>query len=208
MARFLCTGMTLRIAAMATIDAGVAAIRRGLIVGLPTDTVYGVGVDPFNTKAVASLYELKGRPDEKAIPVLCATVAQALEIVDIPPEIEDMALVHWPGPLTLVLRRHVELPEWVGDNTLGTVAVRIPDHPVALDLLAAAGPLAVTSANRSGNPPALDEVEARGLLGNGVAVYLEGRCPGGASSTVVDMTSVPPRILREGPVDFRELLGG
>ncbi len=193
---------------MTTIDAGVAAIRRGLVVGLPTDTVYGVGVDPFDTEAVAFLYELKGRPDEKAIPVLAATVAQLLEIVDIPPEVEDMALRHWPGPLTLVLKRHIELPEWVGDSELGTVAVRIPDHPVALDLLSAAGPLAVTSANRSGNPPALHEVEARELLGSGVAVYLEGHCPGGASSTIVDMTSVPPRMLREGPVDFRELLGG
>ena len=89
---------------MTTIDAAVAAIHRGLIVGMPTDTVYGVGVDPLNSEAVAALFELKGRPDEKAIPVLVATVAQALEIVDLPPEVEDMALRHWPGPLTLVLR--------------------------------------------------------------------------------------------------------
>jgi L-threonylcarbamoyladenylate synthase len=192
---------------MTTIDAAVAAIHRGLIVGMPTDTVYGIGVDPLNTGAVAALFELKGRPDEKAIPVLAATVAQLLEIVEIPPEVEDMALEHWPGPLTLVLRRHVQLPDWVGDREHGTVAVRIPDHPVALDLLAASGPLAVTSANRSGDPPALHEAEARGLLGGGVAVYLEGRCPGGASSTVVDMTTDPPTMLREGPLGFRELLG-
>lgn len=191
---------------MTTIDAAIVAIRRGLIVGLPTDTVYGVGVDPLNPEAVAALFELKGRPDEKAIPVLAATAAQALEIVEIPPEVEDMALEHWPGPLTLVLRRHVQLPDWVGDGERGTVAVRIPDHPVALDLLAASGPLAVTSANRSGDPPALHEAEARALLGSGVAVYLEGSCPGGQSSTVVDMTSVPPVMLREGPVDFAELL--
>lgn len=192
---------------MTTIDAAVAAIHRGLIVGMPTDTVYGLAVDPLNTQAVAALYELKGRPDEKAIPVLVATIAQALEIVDIPPEIEDMALRHWPGPLTLVLRRHVELPEWVGERERGTVAVRIPDHPVALDFLSAAGPLAVTSANRSGNPPAQDEVEARELLGSEVSVYLEGRSPGGESSTVVDMTTNPPRLVRKGPVTFGDLLG-
>lgn len=192
---------------MTTIYSAVAAIHRGLIVGMPTDTVYGVGVDPLNVDAVAALFELKGRPDEKAIPVLAATVAQLLEIVEIPPEVEDMALQHWPGPLTLVLRRHVELPDWVGDGELATVAVRIPDHPVALDLLSAAGPLAVTSANRSGNPPALDEVEARALLGSGVAVYLEGSCRGGESSTVVDMTSVPPVMLRQGPLTFGDLLG-
>ena len=191
---------------MTTIDAAVAAIHRGFIVGMPTDTVYGVGVDPLNSEAVAALFELKGRPDEKAIPVLVATVAQALEIVDIPPEVEDMALRHWPGPLTLVLRKRVGVPDWVGDEELGTVAVRIPDHPVVLDLLSASGPLAVTSANRSGEPPALHEVEARELLGGGVAVYLEGRCPGGASSTIVDMTTDRPRMLREGPVAFGDLL--
>ena len=192
---------------MTTIDAAVAAIRRGRIVGMPTDTVYGVGVDPLDPEAVAALFELKGRPDEKAIPVLVATAAQALEIVEIPPEVEEMAVRHWPGPLTLVLRRHIELPDWVGDREKGTVAVRIPDHPVALDLLAVSGPLAVTSANRSGDPPALHEVEARALLGSGVAVYLEGSCPGGQSSTVVDMTSVPPVMLRRGPVTFGDLLG-
>ena len=98
------------------------------------------------------------------------------------------------------------MPNWVGDDELGTVAVRIPDHPVVLDLLSASGPLAVTSANRSGEPPALHEVEARELLGGGVAVYLEGRCPGGASSTIVDMTTDRPRMLREGPVAFGDLL--
>ena len=193
---------------MATIDAAVAAIHRGLIVGMPTDTVYGVGVDPLNEEAQAALFELKGRPDEKAVPVLAATPAQLLEIVEIPPEVEDMALRHWPGPLTLVLQKRGDLPKWVGDRETGSVAVRIPDHPVALDLLGAAGPLAVTSANRSGNPPALHEVEAKELLGSGVAVYLEGTSPGGASSTVVDMTTSPPRLLREGPVKFGELLGG
>ena len=192
---------------MTTIDAAVAAVHGGLIVGLPTDTVYGVGVDPLNSEAVAGLFELKGRPSEKSIPVLVATAAQALEIVEIPPEVEDMALRHWPGPLTLVLRRHIELPDWVGDGERGTVAVRIPDHPVALDLLAASGPLAVTSANRTGDPPALHEAEARALLGSGVAVYLEGSCPGGQSSTVVDMTTDPPRMLRRGPVTFGDLLG-
>ena len=193
---------------MATIDAAVGAIHQGLIVGMPTDTVYGVGVDPLNEKAQAALFELKGRPDEKAVPVLAATPAQLLEIVEIPPEVEDMALRHWPGPLTLVLQKRGDLPKWVGDRETGSVAVRIPDHPVALDLLGAAGPLAVTSANRSGNPPALHEVEAREMLGSGVAVYLEGTSPGGASSTVVDVTTSPPRLLREGPLEFGELLGG
>lgn len=193
---------------MTTIKAAVAALRRGLIVGVPTDTVYGLAVDPLNAEAVAALFELKGRPDEKALPVLAATVSQLRDLVDMPPNIEDIARRHWPGPLTLVLRRRVELPDWVGDGELETIAVRIPDHPTALSLLGAAGPLAVTSANRSGEPPALHEAEALDQLGGGVAVYLDGWCPGGASSTVVDVTLSPPRLLREGPVTLGDLLEG
>jgi tRNA threonylcarbamoyl adenosine modification protein (Sua5/YciO/YrdC/YwlC family) len=187
---------------MSTIEAAAAALHRGLVIGMPTDTVYGLAVDPYNVAAVEFLFELKGRPADKPIPILTASLAQALEIVDMPPAIEALALQHWPGPLTLVLRSHVDLPEWVGNRERRTVAVRVPDHPVALDLLAVAGPLAVTSANPSGAEPATDHDEARALFGGKVAVYLEGTCPGGESSTVVDVTTDPPMLLRDGPVRF------
>ena len=110
------------------------------------------------------------------------------------------AAVHWPGALTLVVPRADGLPDWIGHPDSGSVGIRVPDHPITLALLAAAGPLAVTSANRSGYPPAADDHSARAALGDAVAVYLEGGGAGGAASTVVDLTGSEPRVLRRGPV--------
>lgn len=182
------------------IEAAVRALRRGAVVGLPTDTVYGIAADPHREAAVAALYEIKGRPGRRPIPILTATVAQAGMVAELTRAAEDYALAHWPGALTLVLARRTVMPAWVGDPARRTVAVRVPDHPVALALLEAAGPLAVTSANRSGQPPASDGASARLALGGAVAFYLPGECPGGEASTVIDFTVDPPVVLREGPV--------
>lgn len=184
------------------IEDAVIAVRSGRIVGVPTDTVYGLAVDPTLESAARALYEVKGRVFDKPIAVLGESLAQLLEIVEIPPEIETFAVRHWPGPLTLVLHAHVPLASGVGDHERGTVAVRVPDHPIALELLAQTGPLAVTSANRTGEPPALDDVMAREEFGATVAVYLPGVCPGREASTVIDMTVDPPALLRKGPVEF------
>ncbi len=185
-----------------SIAAAVAALRRGRVVGVPTDTVYGIAADPHVESAVAALYAVKGRPGGRAIPILAASPAQAGMVAELAPAAEEYALDHWPGALTLVLPRRSVMPPWVGDPLRKTVAVRVPDHPVALALLAAAGPLAVTSANRTGEPPAADAAEAERLLGDGVALYLPGECPGGEASTVVDFTTDPPSLLREGPVPW------
>ena len=185
-----------------SIAAAVAALRRGEIVGLPTDTVYGLAADPHREGAMASLYSLKGRSGAKAIPVLVASVAQAGTVAELTAIQEELALRHWPGALTLVLERRPVMPGWVGDPQRGTVAVRMPDHPLAIELLEAAGPLAATSANAAGEPPALDDAAARSLFGDRVAVYLPGICPQGEGSTVVDLTVAPPRVLREGPVPW------
>lgn len=182
------------------IDAAVAALRRGKVAGLPTDTVYGIAADPHSEAAVTALYEIKGRPGRRPIPILAATVAAAGMVAELTPEAEAYALEHWPGALTMVLERRTVMPPWVGDPARGTVAVRIPDHDLARELLAVAGPLAVTSANRSGEPPATDDAGARAALGDAVAVYLAGSCPGGEASTVVDFTVAPPVVLRPGPV--------
>ena len=109
---------------------------------------------------------------------------------------------HWPGGLTIVLRRRRDVPVHVGDPVTGTVAVRAPDHPVALQVLATCGPLAVTSANVSGRSPAVDAVGARAALGDSVAVYLEGESDVGLPSTVVDATGDEPLVLRQGAVDI------
>lgn len=185
-----------------SIEAALVAIRRGKVVGVPTDTVYGVAVDPANAGAVRALFSLKGRGDHLPLAVLVASFAQAEALVEFTDRTRDMIEPHWPGPLTAVLRSKVAMVRGVGDHLRGTLAVRMPDHRLLAELLTRSGPLAVTSANRSGAPPALDSREARRALGDGVAVYLEGRCEGRRASTVVDLTRDPPELLRDGPVEL------
>jgi tRNA threonylcarbamoyl adenosine modification protein (Sua5/YciO/YrdC/YwlC family) len=179
----------------------VAALRAGLVVGVPTDTVYGIAADPFQVEAVRSLFTIKGRPDEKPVSLLVPDLDAARELGSFGPLAEELASRHWPGALTLVVARNRSLPDWVGDISTGTIGLRVPDHPVIDELLRRAGPLAVTSANRSGEPAPLDDRRARELLGEAVAVYLPGACPGGESSTVVDVTGPELRLLRRGPVE-------
>ena len=180
----------------------VAAIRRGDVIGLPTDTVYGIAADPISEPAVARLFELKGRPDHKPIGLLVASLEQAEEIGDITGVAARLAAAHWPGALTLVVTPRVILADWVGDAQSQTVGLRVPDHPTTLQILSAAGPLAVTSANLSGGAESLTHDEARAVFGEQVPVYVAGRSPGGQSSTVVDVTGREVVVLRRGPVDL------
>lgn len=182
------------------IEEALAAILDGLVVGLPTDTVYGIGVDPFNFAAVDRLFELKGRPEHKPIGVLVATVDQAAEIGEITDEAAALANRHWPGALTLIVTPKVVMADWVGDSQRRTLGIRVPDHAVARELLELSGPLAVTSANESGGTETISDREARDLFGDRVAVYLAGESPGGRASTVVDATGAALHTLREGPV--------
>lgn len=184
------------------IEEAVAAVRRGDVVGLPTDTVYGIGVDPLDFDAVESLFDLKGRPVGKPVGLLVANAAQAEELVELSDAALDLAVAHWPGALTLVATPKVVMADWVGDQQRRTIGVRVPDHPVARQLLEAAGPMAVTSANVSGGEETRNDREARMVFGDRVAVYLVGESPGGEASTVVDATGPTLDVLREGPVDI------
>ena len=179
-----------------TIEDAIEALGRGLVIGLPTDTVYGIAVDPEQRDALQRLYAVKGRPEEKPIPILAAGLSDARGMGMIPPGVER----YWPGALTVVVPRMPATPAWIGDPERNTVAIRVPNHPVALEVLGRTGPLAVTSANRSGESPALDDTGARAALGDAVAVYLQGTARGGAASTVVDLTGPQPTVLRPGPV--------
>jgi tRNA threonylcarbamoyl adenosine modification protein (Sua5/YciO/YrdC/YwlC family) len=177
----------------------VRVVQSGGVVGLPTDTVYGIGVDPNNADAVDLLYRLKGRPMARPIGVLVASVEQAGSIGVITGEAASLAADHWPGALTLVVTPRVVLPEWVGDRQANTVGIRVPDHPVAAALLEQTGPLAVTSANLTGGSEAMNDVEARAVFGDEV-FYLTGSCHGGMASTVIDVTGELPVVIRQGPV--------
>ena len=184
------------------LDGAVAALQRGEMVGVPTDTVYGLAVDPLQAEAVQALFELKGRPLDKPVGLLGADLDQFRNLVEVTTLMGDLASRHWPGPLTLVGRSRVSLPDWVGDHDRQTVAIRVPDHDLARALFERTGPLAVTSANLTGRSPAVSDQEAKAFFGDAVADYLPGVCPGGTASTVLDVTVNPPRVLRRGPVEL------
>ncbi|MER5908340.1 L-threonylcarbamoyladenylate synthase [Streptomyces mirabilis] len=182
------------------------AVRRGELVVLPTDTVYGIGADAFNREAVDRLLRAKGRGRAVPSPVLVAS-ADALHdlIVDFPEQGWALVEAFWPGGLTLVARHQPSL-EWDLGETHGTVAVRMPSHPVALELLAEAGPMAVSSANLTGKPSPQDCDAAQGMLGDSVAVYLDGGPTATAvASTIVDLTGPVPVLKRAGAISAERL---
>jgi L-threonylcarbamoyladenylate synthase len=183
-----------------SIDAAVRALREGEVVGMPTDTVYGLAVDPFNVEAIERLYVLKGREGNKPLALLVASIDQAMSLASFTDQALDLADEHWPGGLTLVLPRLAGAPDWLGDTARRTIGLRCPDHDVALELLEKAGPLAVTSANTTGGAAAVDDGEAEDIFGDEIAVYLEGEAPGGQASTIIDLTEPSPLVLRRGPV--------
>ncbi|MER7667203.1 L-threonylcarbamoyladenylate synthase [Kitasatospora sp. NPDC096128] len=184
----------------------VSAVRRGELVVLPTDTVYGVGADAFSPEAVARLLEAKGRGRQMPSPVLVGTPADLDALADgLPQRARDLMDAFWPGGLTLVARHQPSL-EWDLGETNGTVAVRMPAHPVALDLLAETGPLAVSSANLTGHPSPQDNDAAQGMLGEQVAVYLDaGPTPASVPSSIVDITGTAPVLLRAGAISADRL---
>jgi len=182
------------------------AIRKGELIVLPTDTVYGVGADAFTPWAVSRLLAAKGRGRDMPPPVLVGTVRAASALIDdFGPFGQDLIDEFWPGGLTLVARATPTLAWDLGD-TKGTVAVRMPLHAAALDLLKATGPMAVSSANTTGRPAATTVDEAMEQLGDSISVYLDGgQCGGGVASTIIDLTGSVPRLLRAGAISMDRL---
>jgi L-threonylcarbamoyladenylate synthase len=178
-----------------------AALRRGQLVVMPTDTVYGVAAEAFDPVAVDRLLAAKGRGRDMPPPVLVGTVRAAIALIQELGEMgKDLVDEFWPGGLTLVFRSSPTLVWDIGE-TKGTVAVRMPLHAVALGLLKKTGPLAVSSANYSGRPPATTADEALEQLGETVAVYLDaGPCQDDVPSTIVDLTGSVPKLLRPGVI--------
>ncbi|RLP11652.1 L-threonylcarbamoyladenylate synthase [Propionibacterium australiense] len=193
-------------------DEAMAAARRAVEAGrtivLPTDTVYGIGADPFSPQAVQGLLDAKHRGRDMPPPVLIAEPAMLPALAAaIPPGAKRMVARFWPGALTLILRAPTSLRMDLGESG-GTIAVRVPDNDDARELLRHTGPLAVSSANVSGQEAATDVDRARAMLGDSVAVYLDGGpTPGSTASTIVDFTKkYAGRILRAGTIGYEELL--
>ncbi len=183
----------------------LSVLQNGMVVAFPTDTVYGLGALAFDTQAIESIYAIKDRPAEKAIPILIGDLHDLNKVaISLPPMAAKLAARFWPGPLTLVVPKNPALPEIV--STAPTVGVRIPDHPIARALLKAAGPMAVTSANRSGQPSPTTAEEVMQQLNGRIPLVLDGgETPGGLSSTVVDCLGPEPVILRAGPIFWEEI---
>jgi L-threonylcarbamoyladenylate synthase len=190
----------------AGIAAAVGAVLKGELVVLPTDTVYGIGADAFRPGAVQALLDAKGRGREMPPPVLVGSVRAANALVeDLGPYGQELIDEFWPGGLTVICRSSRSL-KWDLGETKGTVAVRMPQDQVALDLLAQTGPMAVSSANLTGQPAATTAEGAREQLGESVAVYLDGGpCETDVPSTIVDLTGDMPRLLRGGAVPIGRL---
>jgi tRNA threonylcarbamoyl adenosine modification protein (Sua5/YciO/YrdC/YwlC family) len=203
-----CGNLELRPLAIA---AAARAVAAGSVVVLPTDTLYGIGADAFNPSAVAGVLAAKGRGRDLPVPVLVGSWSTIDGLVSwVPPTLRALVEAFWPGGLTIVVE-HAPSLAWDLGDVHGTVAIRMPLHPIALDLLAVTGPMAVSSANVTGQPPALTAQQAYEQLGESVAVYLDGgEVPVGRPSSIIDLTGEVPLLLREGAISLaalREVVG-
>jgi L-threonylcarbamoyladenylate synthase len=187
-----------------SLDAAERAIRRGGVVAIPTDTVYGLACDPANTAAVSRIYAIKGRPDGLELTLLAAALADIEADIELSPAARTLAGVYWPGALSIVST--LRSRRWAIPHYGTTLSVRIPDHPLALELLRRTGPLATTSANRH-DAPAADTAEGvAAALGAEIDAIVDGGRSAGLASTIIDCTTTTPRVLRDGPISATALL--
>jgi L-threonylcarbamoyladenylate synthase len=187
-----------------SIDDAVQAIRRGGVVAIPTDTVYGLACDPASTAAVSRIYAIKRRPDGLELTLLAASVGDIEADVDLSPAARILADRYWPGALSIVST--LRSRRWAIPREGTTLSVRIPDHPIALELLRRTGPLATTSANRHGEPAAETAAGVAAALGAEIDTVIDGGRSAGLASTIIDCTTTTPRVLRDGPISATALL--
>ena len=183
------------------LDLAVEAINNNQVVGIPTETVYGIGVNPYNQEAVDKIFDLKGRNEDKPLSILVSSYydLQKLDIVSTIPEVVEL---YWPGPLTIVVETTEEFAGGVGTKNPFSIGIRVPDNKLAIELLKITGPLAVTSSNRSGESDITNDTEAQKIFGENVAEYLKGAAGHGSGSTIIDFRVDGGEILREGPLKW------
>ena len=183
------------------LNLAVEAINNNQVVGIPTETVYGIGVNPYSQEAVDKIFDLKERDEDKPLSILVSSYhdLQKLDIVSTIPEVVEL---YWPGPLTIVVETTKEFADGVGTKNPFSIGVRVPDNELAIELLKITGPLAVTSANRSGENDVKSNTEAEEIFGSNVTEYLEGSSVHGSGSTIIDFRVEGGEILREGPLKW------
>ena len=187
-----------------SLDAAIRAIRRGGVVVIPTDTVYGLACDPSNTAAVSRIYAIKRRPDGLELTLLAASLADLEGDVDLSPAARTLAAAYWPGALSII--NTLKSRRWAIPRDGSTLSVRVPAHPLVLELLRRTGPLATTSANRHGEPTADTAAAVTAALGAEVDAVVDGGRSAGLASTIIDCTTTTPRVLRDGPISAAALL--
>lgn len=188
------------------IEMAASMLANGELIAFPTDTVYGLACDPFNPSSLRRIYQVKQRPDEKAIPVLIGSLEQISLIVQSEsPQVKALMQTFWPGALTLILPRQSRLPSEL--SPYPGIALRMPRHPIALELLRQTGPLAVTSANLSAHQNTLSAADVFAQLNGSIPLILDdGSQTGGLASTVIDCMHEEPVLLREGPIAYAHIL--
>jgi L-threonylcarbamoyladenylate synthase len=196
--------MTAEPATSDSLDDALAALRRGAVIAVSTDTVHGLACDPRDPLAVDRVYAIKRRPRDLELTLLAASREDLEGFVQWTPTADRLAGALWPGPLSLVLpvgERRLSVPR---QGT--TLSVRVPGHALLRELLRHSGPLATTSANRHGDPPVADVAGLREEFNGEVGAVLSGGHPGGIASTIIDCSVAPARVLREGPIESRRLM--
>ena len=183
------------------IQKAIACIKNEEVVGIPTETVYGIGVDPHSQAAVDKIFNLKERDENKPLSILVHSFQDLinLKIISKVPEIVEL---YWPGPLTIIVESELNFADGVGTKNPNSIGVRVPDNELTLELLKKTGPLAVTSANISGQEDITNEKDAESVFGNKIGHYLQGSALHGSGSTIVDFRDEEFKVIREGPLKW------
>ena len=183
------------------IQKAIACIKNEEVVGIPTETVYGIGVDPLSQVAVDKIFNLKERDENKPLSILVHSFHDLikLKIISKVPEIVEL---YWPGPLTIIVESELNFADGVGTKNPNSIGVRVPDNELTLELLKKTGPLAVTSANISGQEDITNERDAEAVFGDKIGHYLQGSALHGSGSTIVDFRDEEFKVIREGPLKW------
>jgi len=183
------------------IQKAITCIKNEEVVGIPTETVYGIGVDPLSQAAVDKIFNLKERDENKPLSILVHSFHDLikLKIISKIPEIVEL---YWPGPLTIIVESELNFANGVGTKNPNSIGVRVPDNELTLELLKKTGPLAVTSANISGQEDITNEKDAESVFGDKIGHYLQGSALHGSGSTIVDFRDEEFKVIREGPLKW------
>ena len=183
------------------IQKAIACIKNEEVVGIPTETVYGIGVDPLSQAAVDKIFNLKERDENKPLSILVNSFHDLIKL-KIKSKVPEIVELYWPGPLTIIVESELNFADGVGTKNPNSIGVRVPDNELTLELLKKTGPLAVTSANISGQEDITNEKDAESVFGDKIGHYLQGSALHGSGSTIVDFRDEEFKVIREGPLKW------